>query len=391
MGSGEAESREGEADFPSRRLRALARADSLRLLYRQSFPAVFASVITSALVVYVLWPVADHDALVAWFGAFVLAALLRVRVFLRFWQRDPAPEEISHWERAYAATLFLSAGLWGFGVALLLPREAMVEAMTVFALVVGMTGGAFAMYSSRYPMMLGATLLVLSPAALWFAWYGGGPERVVVIGCAMFVVAIVRSGRVLANGIHDSLLLGHTLKGSLARAHRAAREDALTGLGNRRAFYEADTRVRGRKQNLLCLILLDLDHFKRVNDRYGHATGDRVLQQVGALLRRAVRSSDLCVRLGGEEFGVLIRVGDKRDAVALAEKLRRRLARLEFDLSETGNAAGCLRMTGSFGVANGEPDDLDGLYRRADAALYRAKALGRNRVESLFDPMLQTA
>jgi diguanylate cyclase (GGDEF)-like protein len=127
----------------------------------------------------------------------------------------------------------------------------------------------------------------------------------------------------------------------------------------------------------LCLILVDIDRFKRINDRYGHAVGDEVLRRVGRMLREAVRGTDLCARLGGEEFGILMRVARKEDAPALAAKLCRRLAAARFS-AEVDGAARDFRVTASFGVATGAGVDVDALYREADTALYRAKASGRN-------------
>lgn len=158
---------------------------------------------------------------------------------------------------------------------------------------------------------------------------------------------------------------------------RQADTDALTGLLNRLGFNGAFTREfeRARRYHQpLSVVILDLDHFKRVNDEHGHAAGDRILAGVARLLETSVRESDVIARWGGEEFVVVAVMTEERGAAQLAEKLRARMAAAPSGPSGT--------VTGSFGVAELQPDDsIEGLLHRADQALYRAKNGGRNRVE----------
>jgi diguanylate cyclase (GGDEF)-like protein len=152
--------------------------------------------------------------------------------------------------------------------------------------------------------------------------------------------------------------------------------DPLTGLANRRYFFERLEQALSlaqRHDHPMSLIVCDLDHFKQINDRLGHLTGDRVLEGLGHLLRRECRKEDLPARFGGEEFVVLLPETNARGAGAVAERLRTELACLE--LRDDGEP-----VTGSFGIAEHEAGDDDGmLVGRADAALYAAKEMGRNR------------
>lgn len=155
--------------------------------------------------------------------------------------------------------------------------------------------------------------------------------------------------------------------------------DALTGVLNRRAIRRRVRAELGRAQrdgSTTTLILLDLDHFKGVNDRYGHATGDRVLRRVGRCLRRAARASDSVGRIGGEEFLIVLPATSLEKAGRFAERLRRRVGRAP-------TSAAAPRITASLGVAGtagSEPVDVDAVVRCADAAMYRAKEQGRDRV-----------
>jgi diguanylate cyclase (GGDEF)-like protein len=166
-----------------------------------------------------------------------------------------------------------------------------------------------------------------------------------------------------------------------ARYQHLARTDDLTGLTNRRKFMElADHELqRARRYGApLAVILIDLDHFKRVNDSHGHQAGDRVLVRAAHLFAETVRAVDTVARYGGEEFAILLPATTADGAVELAERACRRLAAEMIELRD-----GRISITASFGVAASGPESplrLDELLRRADDALYRAKADGRNRV-----------
>ncbi|MBJ7521444.1 MAG: diguanylate cyclase [Solirubrobacteraceae bacterium] len=166
---------------------------------------------------------------------------------------------------------------------------------------------------------------------------------------------------------------------NLALAESRAATDGLTGLPNRRAFDEALKRMAaqaGRSATPLAAIALDLDHFKSVNDTYGHDQGDEVLAAVGALLRDVIRASDFAARTGGEEFVVLAPDTGAEGGVALAETIRAAVRELSLP--------GLPPLTVSVGVA-ALPDDAttpSGLLRAADRLLYVAKDHGRDRVES---------
>jgi diguanylate cyclase (GGDEF)-like protein len=164
---------------------------------------------------------------------------------------------------------------------------------------------------------------------------------------------------------------------------RRARTDALTGLANRREFDEQLRRVvaeTDRFGNMCSLILVDLDHFKLVNDKHGHEAGDVVLKHVAQLLRDTVREVDLCARYGGEEIAILLPQTSEQGAFELAERLRQ-------VLEQRPSSHGGVRIphTASFGVAT-YPSPVpygDWLLLAADKALYEAKAAGRNCVKAI--------
>ncbi|WP_162141259.1 GGDEF domain-containing response regulator [Paucidesulfovibrio longus] len=169
---------------------------------------------------------------------------------------------------------------------------------------------------------------------------------------------------------------------TLNRLRESAIRDLLTGAYNRRHLLERggeEFSQHQRGNQRLSLIMLDADHFKAVNDNYGHETGDEVLRRISDTVRKALRQSDLFARIGGEEFVVLAPGTDGRGAQELAERIREAIEDLRIPLNK-----GELRVTASLGVAEAASSDrsVEDLLRRADLALYEAKQQGRNRVRS---------
>lgn len=155
--------------------------------------------------------------------------------------------------------------------------------------------------------------------------------------------------------------------------------DPLTNLRNRRAFndlIERETAIAQRYQRPLCLLILDLDHFKKINDTLGHASGDQVLQIAADTIQNSIRDTDVAFRFGGEEFAVIMAETNLLSAGGIAERIRIALEKTPFHTSK-----GKINCTVSIGITGYRPGEaIDDLISRADTALYKAKGEGRNRV-----------
>ena len=172
-------------------------------------------------------------------------------------------------------------------------------------------------------------------------------------------------------------------KANLEQLERLANYDSLTGLYNRGAILrklEEQINHARRYKEEFSLSLMDIDHFKKVNDRYGHLIGDEVLEKVAELVREDVRIADSVGRYGGEEFIVVLPKTDLPSAVIVAERIREIIEATEMTASE-GKVLSVTVSQGLCGYREG--DDKGSLISRADEALYRAKETGRNRVETL--------
>ena len=165
-----------------------------------------------------------------------------------------------------------------------------------------------------------------------------------------------------------------------ARLHALAMSDELTGALTRRALLElapAMGRLASREKQQVALLMLDLDHFKAVNDRYGHIAGDAVLRTFAACVKQNLRSDAIVCRYGGEEFAVIARVDSMHDARVLASRICERVA-----ACRSGWAGGEIAVTVSIGVSAWAPEEsLEAALKRADEALYRAKQAGRNQIQ----------
>lgn len=174
-----------------------------------------------------------------------------------------------------------------------------------------------------------------------------------------------------------------TLQQANARLSALAAIDELTGLTNRRMLtllLEQELAAIKRNHTTACLLILDLDHFKDINDQHGHLQGDNILKQFAQLLKSSARASDPVCRWGGEEFAILLRNSDVPTARQVAESLRQRISNHRFQLDDQ-----TVTITASIGITQLDPNEPDALmqaYDRADQMLYEAKEAGRNQIRA---------
>ena len=207
----------------------------------------------------------------------------------------------------------------------------------------------------------------------WQRWWF---QLLLVLGFASLLLLAIRWR--LQSLKRNELRLLKLVSEQTIELQQLARQDALTGLANRRAFDETLQQAyqRAKRTNsTLCLALLDVDHFKQVNDRFSHAVGDEVLKRIGAMLKQQSRTIDLVARWGGEEFVILLPDTSLSDATEVCERLRQKLAQLDFSELSAG-----LTMTISIGLTTNDKLELPQMLLSADRALYQAKRAGRNRL-----------
>lgn len=186
----------------------------------------------------------------------------------------------------------------------------------------------------------------------------------------------------IATDITQRKLAEEELEIAKRRAEELAHIDELTGLDNRRAFFDQGYRIfkqAVRFKRSVSVVMMDIDHFKNVNDSYGHSVGDKVLQAVAGLLQSVVREIDIVARIGGEEFAFVLPETNADEAINLAERLRQKIAKTT--VTHEGKD---IHITASFGVSSSlvENQTLEAMLTKADDALFIAKKKGRNQVKT---------
>ena len=329
-------------------------------------------------------------------GSMILNHRSARRILARIEGNAPFDRDLSRLERS----MLVAGASWGAmtwpiagpnleGIAAILILVTVLTAVGVLTVTSAVVPRAMKMLLAGYAPAVGMPLLIALPgigplhllAAMAFvagmAFYGGRIGRQTREG-----LAVRLENQMLAAELTDA---NNRLADALAEAERLSQEDSLTGLLNRRAFAgHAERLVNACHGRAVFLMLVDLDHFKAINDGFGHETGDSVLQAAADAIVEMCGARSVCARWGGEEFLVALSEPALAGARAIAERVRRTLSGLEHCSWPDG-----LTVSASIGVARweaGEP--LDRAIAAADAAMYRAKQAGRDRMclASELDP-----
>lgn len=353
------------------------RTDRLHQLFRQSFAAIFGSFLGAVMLCWLCWDRFSHQVILIWLVALGASSLLRIHLFMGWFRCPHAERTPDRWERRYWLTLMLSAGIWGAGALAVMPTDDRVSQVLVMLFTVGMSVSAVSCYSAYRYMTLMSMALVLLPCTVWLLFQPSPMQVGVAVAVLVFSTFVVSATRKLSDALEKAFRLTRQMERAHNISTRAAQTDELTGLMNRRAFFEHAhllyAQCRHNSQPL-CALMLDMDHFKEINDTYGHQAGDQVLRQIGGVISASFRQTDVYGRLGGEEFAVLLPNTSLETARDIAEQLIRAISGLA--------AAPVHGLTASLGVASirSVDQDLHSLMNTADKALYRAKAQGRNQV-----------
>ncbi len=353
------------------------RTDRMHQLFRQSFSAIFGSYLGAVMLCWLCWDRFDHQVILVWLVLLAGSSLVRLHLFVQWFRCPDAARTPARWERRYWVTLMLSAGIWGGGALAVMPVDDRLSQVLVMLFTVGMSVSAVSCYSAYRYMTLGSMALVLLPCTVWMLFQPSPMQVGVALAVLVFASFVAGATRKLSDALEKAFRLTRQMERAHHISTRAAQTDELTGLMNRRAFYEQAQLLYAqclREQQPLCALMMDMDHFKAINDTYGHQAGDQVLRQIGAVISASFRQTDIYGRLGGEEFAVLLPNTSLETARSIAEQLLQTIYHLPADPVQGVSA--------SLGVASthAQPLDLNGLMNSADKALYQAKASGRNQV-----------
>jgi len=348
-------------------------------------------------VVWMHWGHMSSSRILGWMG-FMFAAMA-VRLLLG-WHWHAVQAEPMQWRRALQWRMGVSAvyGL-GWGACMLVLNTGSLDVLTAFK--VGTLTAALGIMLNSMSVLFVVYLAFLIPcwfSLMFYIFFASGfltPQDAMICGVAVTIFGVVLIGssssiaRLTQMFFQSKIELGEALA-QTRESHRRememsqqlaeqARRDALTGAYNRRHIaeqldYQLNTYLRTGQP--FSVVMIDIDHFKQINDRYGHDTGDVVLKGVTRVMSQGLREIDVHGRWGGEEFMCILPSTRSEEAVICAERLRTLLKTCRLDAAAPG-----LIVTASLGVATcREGDRTDDIVKRCDVALYRAKSEGRDRV-----------
>jgi diguanylate cyclase (GGDEF)-like protein len=317
-----------------------------------------------------LWPL--HAP--AWLWA-LLGLNLFVYPHLMYWRALRSQNS----QKAELQNLVVDAAIWGALCAVLgFPLWISYTLFITSAVNNAFSRGLPGLRDALLAYMAGAMTVWLVVEPRWAMPESPWVVGLCIVGISTYLFSIARIAHLRTNLLRQTR---KALERNASEWQAQANQDPLTGLFNRRYFSDTLGRelARAKRDGLpVCLMVLDIDHFKQINDQYGHDMGDRAIQLIGQLLQQSVRLEDVVSRMGGEEFCVLFPGMTLLTAKARAELLRQRLAEQSID-----TPTGPMHITASIGLAEYPRDAADGvgLLNAADQALYAAKRNGRNRVE----------
>lgn len=341
-------------------------------------------------------------AYASWFGVVALATALQAFLITRF---GPAEMLLLHG----VLTSGTIALLWG--VARSRNSKIPLTGLIGIALANGVVCWIAGTYENQMAFLIsqnynGSLLFALGAFSVWLTARRGFADRLLISAFAfaaaygllrpplivlmksnMTIQEYQESSMITINMVINAIislflalaLLASIFEAKLREQHREDSRDALSGLATRAEFERAAARLfakANKDETNVFMIVADIDHFKRINDKWGHSAGDRVIAEFAALIGRSIRDTDICGRIGGEEFCVLVSNCRAENARNLADRLR-----ADTELLFPKSADRHLAVTASFGIAGWRPgESYSKAFKRADAALYAAKNGGRNQV-----------
>lgn len=380
--------------------------ERIRLVANRSFVASLSTPVAASLLLVIsrLENLQQASAFLWWFGLLLFAVLHSLSLTWPIWRHGRTPPEGMRWLRHYCFSKWLLGTCWGIVVWFLLPEASIAMTLMVYLVLCGVAAVVVIVQSMFWSAAMSFLCGILLPIII----HAQQPEHTVLdsyvaISGTVYLIllgiysltinrqlirdirAIVEANQ-LSSELMDANIRTEQALAALQDEHRRlqyalstitqmARHDELTQLLNRRAILALLQQFM-MEDGPLCLVMFDIDHFKRINDEHGHDMGDQVLQGMAKRISSTLHSGEYLARLGGEEF-LLVFSMNAKDALRRCESIRTLL--ISTPLVETPP----LMITASFGLADRHPSEsLSEWLKRADLAMYAAKHAGRNRIHA---------
>jgi len=287
-------------------------------------------------------------------------------------------EKIVEHTKYFFYSLIYSAGVWNLAFLGIVIYGSYYYELIALAVMMGILTASISSISALYQIFVVYFVLMMTPLGFVMYVMGGHAHNTVLLFIAIFIPTILILARFVNHNIYEFAKVNEQLHEQLLKEKKLSITDPLTGLYNRRYFFdtvEDILKLSYREDKSSSFLMIDVDFFKKINDTYGHQAGDYILVELASLLENMMRKSDVLARVGGEEFGIFLFNTDKEPSKVLAEVIREKVFNKQF-LYEGRNIDVSLSI-GTVTSTN-KKEDLKELYKIADKNLYNAKANGRN-------------
>ncbi|NCP63983.1 MAG: GGDEF domain-containing protein [Paraglaciecola sp.] len=365
-------------------------AEQVDSLYRQTKTLVIAHPLATCLALWSFWSELSLSFKVYWLTSTLVLAAWRYFTFLRYKRSD---QRRLFWDNMFALQSILQASIYAIVWVILILQDVPINSALAVIWMTGLSACAVVGYAANLKELFAFFMPIVVPGFIALLVVGGSFNVGLALAVMLYSVVIVRALMPVNRIIKQSVALNVQLSEEIDERSKIqkqllalSRQDALTGLANRRFFdhqLDAELRRACRSAQAVSLVLIDIDYFKQYNDLYGHQAGDECLQKVAELLSKTFnRGGDFVARYGGEEFAVILPNATYPRAKHLVQALLSALTALQFE--HKGSllpATNTLTLSAGIACNEGHLDiTAADLIQQADQALYQAKQAGRNQV-----------
>ena len=351
-------------------------------IVEQNTRAIIAMIIVSCAYFWIFIKFVPLTVLLVWFLFQALFATYRFynAKMLKKYLEKMDTVQIKRHEIFFLISNIFQAFMWTVASVLAVIYAPQPFELVTFVMVIGIITAAALSMSALYNVYLVFFFSMIIPQIIIMLDYGERQHIGLVVLALIFIPAIIFLSKALYNSRLNAIKANDTLEENVEELHKLSITDALTNLYNRRYFFEVSENMMAislREKKVISLLMIDIDHFKKINDTYGHLVGDFILIAFARDIENIMRESDILARVGGEEFAVLLNDTSPDGARVIAEKIRKSTEDKRFTYKNIS-----IEITVSIGIS-GPSQDIDSveeLYKEADNQLYKAKESGRNRV-----------
>nr|WP_320135697.1 GGDEF domain-containing protein [uncultured Amphritea sp.] len=354
----------------------------IEIVIDQTPRAMIAMLIVSSAYAFIFIKYIPLITLTIWFSFQILLAALRFYNIIMFKSclKKQDSKELKHNRNIFIALNIFQAFMWTTSSILVSIYAPQPFELVSFIMIIGIITAAVLSMSSLYTAYLVFFFSMIIPQMMIMLYYGEHQHISIIIFTIIYIPAILLLSKAILNSRRYSIEIHEKLENKADELHKLSTIDNLTNIYNRGYFFAVShdlILITTRENKKASLLMIDIDHFKEINDSYGHQAGDFVLKNFAKIIKNRIRKSDIFARIGGEEFTILLNYTPIDMAKIIAEELRSMIEESNFIYNDT-----IIKITISIGIAelNEEHNSIESLYKQADKQLYAAKNHGRNRV-----------